>query len=726
MNQYLGHTIINGELRYASVSGVKLFDPRTKGGCPRRWWHRYVRGVREPDSPYVLEAKEAGIALDRELKHYLRTGEKALSPLAIKGLHILEKPGPDIGLDVAINTVEYYRDGAPYIHVVGNPPNEKYPSDVQIVVRSALTAAGVPFVGELDIVHRRGHYRDDDGEFHPDPPGTVEVADLKRKSNEKDKDGNSNFLLPSDLVRDIQMAGYGEWVARVCPDASHVRLSHLYFPAKPAKALPTKVTRLHVLDDCRRTWEYVDTLVRDMKQVARETDIEKVPGNVASCDVYSGCPHRETCSAYRRNSLDGLFNKIADDHVKEQQMGIIANNPGLMQQGTVAPQAAPNMQQQLAAEEQQMRAQVAQQQAQMPMATQQGATAAGADLLTVCYRLSQYGYGFPKLVGAAAQAYAAASGQNVAPGFEFQGVMANAGAQRSLHTLPLSEVAHIYQLESELAAERAKSMPAMPQAPVAQPQQVGVIVQGQAYQTAPIPPAFAPQPVPAPQTGVSAGVGAGHLAQAPMSFLAPGTPESMPQLAAQTAAPQAPAAPPEEKATKKRGRPAKNDTGTAPEAVAPPPSSATQTAAAQAPTPPSTATQVTPAAAPTYRETASMPQCAETEAGWGSVLINARFSSKATKSLAGYVDYVNTELAKRYSVTSDGKPGIQDVRCVPKDSPLAFGGWKGAVREVVKADPPPQGDYHLDTFMDDLNEAVADALRIVAEQRGWIYVRGVR
>jgi hypothetical protein len=30
------------------------------------------------------------------------------------------------------------------------------------------------------------------------------------------------------------------------------------------------------------------------------------------------------------------------------------------------------------------------------------------------------------------------------------------------------------------------------------------------------------------------------------------------------------------------------------------------------------------------------------------------------------------------------------------------------------------------TFMDELNEVVADALRVVAEQRGWLYVRAVR
>ena len=695
---YLGHTIVNGELKYASVSGVKLYDPRTKGGCPRRYHSRYVQGIREPDSDNVIEAKAAGIALDKEVKHYLRTGDKAISSLAIKGLHILETPGPDIGLDVPIHTTEYFVNGQPFaaLPLLPNGDSQKYPQGTQVVIRSALTAAGIPFVGELDLVHRRGHYRDDEGEFHGDPPGTVEVGDIKFKTNANDRDGNSNFLMPSDLVRDIQMAGYGEWVSRVCPDATHVRLSLLYFPKKPAKVLPTKVTRLHVIDDCHRTWEYVEQLVRDMQQVARETDIEKVPGNTQSCDAYGGCPLRETCSAYKKTSLDGLWDKIAGDHLQEKNVGIIANNPGLMQQGAQPQQ--PTTQQQLAAEEQQMRAQVAQQQTQMPM----NGTAAGADLQAVCYRLSQAGYGFPKLVGNAAQAYAAAAGQNVAPGFEFAGVMAPAGAARSLHTLPLSEVAHIYQLANEVAAELAKSMLSVQQQ----------FVQAPSAPTA----AFAPQ---------------GATTGAPISFLAPNAPPSMPQLA-QAAPPPAyvlgsePAATPPPK--KKRGRPAA-DSGTAPENVAPP-SSATQTATqAMPPTPAPPVTQVAPAAAPTF-ETA--------EAGGGltgiaqaapldmQIYVNARCEGVTTKSLAGYVDYLNETIAKRYNVKQNGEPGPLDVRAAVDGSVLGYGGWKGVVRTIVTADPPPDGHYHFDTFMSELNEVVADALRSLADARGWHYVRGVR
>lgn len=708
MKGYLGHTIVNGQLKYASVSGVKTFDPRTRGGCPRRWHKRYVGGQREPETDNMIEAKEAGLALDKEMKHYLLTGEKNLSALAIKGLHIMEQPGPGLSVDVQMHTLKYFLNGQPFAPLPDLPDGTqpKYPRGIEVVVESALTAGGVPFVGELDIVHSRGHYRDDDGEYYDDPPGTIEVADLKYKSNAKDRDGNSHFLLPTDLVRDIQMAGYGEWVGRVRPNATHVRLSHLYFPKRPAKVLPTKVTRLHVLDDCRRTWEYVDGLVRYMVDVAKETDIEKVPGadRSLSCDAYSGCPFRETCSVYKRNSLDSLFEqKVATDHIQEKNMGLIAaTQPQLMQQQA----SAPPMQAQLAAEEQAMRAQAAQQQAQMPQ--QLNLT----EYLQVCQRLGSYGFGMPSLAGNAAMAYAAAGGQNVAPGFVYQGIMAPPGAQYSLHGVTVQEPMQIYQLEREAAARM--------QSPVAQ----------QPYVAQPVQQQYAPVQVTQAMPAVTqqiAQVYNQQIASAP-NFLSPGAPESMPQLAQAQAAPQAPsAAPTEAPAEKKKGRPKKTaDSGTAPEATAA--VAATTAFPPPAPTAVVPAPQAPPVAAPTYPAGLESGVAMQMRADAGVViLINARPASGSSRSLAGYVDYVNAELAKRYSVTADGKPGIQDVRCAPKDSPLAFGGWKGAVREVVKADPPQvDGDCHLDTFMDELNEAVADALRVVAEQRGWRYYRGVR
>lgn len=385
-------------------------------------------------------------------------------------------------------------------------------------------------------------------------------------------------------------------------------------------------------------------------------------------------------------------------------VGLLSNNPQIMQPHASASaqptQPAQDTRAQLAAEEQQMRAQVAQQQQQMPQTA--------AALAEICTRLGGYGFGFPSLGGNAATAYAQLGGQNVPPGFVYQGIPAPAGASRSLHSIQLTEVAHIVQLEGELAAERARQMPQLPQQqPASNPVQqfAQAVAQGpaspQVQQYVPTPPG---------PSGVA-------------SFLPPNAPESMPQLA-QAHDPATPYVPgsepaatpiPQPEKASRRGRPKKSQDA-APEATA--------AVAAQVPPPSASApaSQAPPVAESASTIGDSTAACSES----GCILINARFADKPTKSLAGYVDYINAELAQRYCVTADGKPGVQDVRCAPKDSPLAFGGWKGAVREVVKTNPPPGDAYHLDTLMDELNEAVADALRFVAERSGWLYVRGVR
>jgi hypothetical protein len=257
----------------------------------------------------------------------------------------------------------------------------------------------------------------------------------------------------------------------------------------------------------------------------------------------------------------------------------------------------------------------------------------------------------------------------------------------------------------------------------------------QAY-NAQVPPA---QQVQYPQ-GAVVGVATTGIAMQPQAMytqpitaplMAPNAPESQPQLAQQqpnppvaTAAAPAPGshapgagAVGEAEAPKKgRGRPKKSDSGTTPE----------PTAAAQASTPssPVQATQVAPAAVSTSPKAGEEDQYGVTPYA-GMILVNARTETVQTKSLAGYVDYINEKLARMYNTTKDGKQGPLDCRTAVEGSLLGYGGWKGAVRTAVLADPPPPGVYHFDTYMSELNEVVADGLRAL-EAKGWLYVRGVR
>ncbi len=686
-----GLSVVEGRLVWTSASGITTADPNSYGGCLRRWWYEKVGGRDTEET----EAMRGGTALHAEVEDHLRTGTSLTSPLALAGRMFIPQPGSGLFIERPI----HFR-----------------------------TRGGVDIFGHVDLYNFRQEYLDPDGALLEDPPWSFEVKDWKTTSDFKYAKSER------ELAENIQLVTYAEAGFRFAPDSMSARLTHAYFLTKgrPASKL---VTIRRTREEIAGRWEYAESVVRSMADVARETSAETVEGKRKACDAYSGCPHRSVCSIYRHNALDSLYGKVVTDHLQEKQMGLIASTqPQLLQQATTAP-AAPSMQQQLAHEEQQMRAQVMQQQ-QMPAALNK------AEFAVVCTRLGSYGYGFPSLSSNAAQAYADLGGQHVHPGFVFQGIPAPAGARRSLHSIQLSEVAHIYQLEGELAAERGQVPPIM-QAPVQPP------VQAPEPQYVPYTPAQATAN--GPGAGMGGGGGGGVIVYT--GVLSPGAPESMPQLASPQAAPAAkeyrptispdatpgapnaphgytlgsepgatPVAHAAEEGKKKRGRPAKAQ-DVAPESVAPP---AAQIAAPAAL--PAVATQVAPAAPSPIP--AGLYSSAALDAGVGvtsgTILINARFADKPTKSLAGYIDYINGELSKRYSVTADGKPGIQDVRCAPKDSVLAFGAWKGAVREIVKADPPPPDAYHLDLFRDELNEVVADALRVVAKEKGWLYIRGIQ
>jgi hypothetical protein len=699
-SQEQGPSVVNGRLVWTSATGITTADPQSFGGCYRKWYYDHILGLKAP----ATKAMRAGTGLHSEIERRLLTGTALQSPLALAGGIFVPHPGSGLFVEKPIHFT---------------------------------TRSGVAIYGHVDLYNLRQQYIDPEGTLQQDPPWSFEVKDWKTTSDF----GYAKTEL--ELASNIQLVTYAEAGFRLWPDFEHARLTHVYFRTRgrPDSKL---VTIRRSRDEVAARWSYAESVIQHMSDVVQAPSVDHVDANTKSCTAYNGCPHASRCSAYRRTSLDSLYSdKVAADWNRptaqnvlpaqptgEPPVGLLSN-PQMFQNGTApaAPQQAQQPQQtdmraQLAAEEAQMRAQVAQQQQQMP---QQLNTAQLAD---ACQRLSSFGFGFPALGANAAQAYALMGGQQIPPGFQYQGIPAPAGSRRSLHTIVLNEVAHVYQLLQELEAERATQGPQIMPGVVdaskqyTTPQMQAVQTMAAAVQGAPI---FTGPPVGGNHAGVP-GPSFGGI-------LPPGAPESRPELAMQQPAAALVHAqqhanemtPVLEQATteapkKKAGRP-KKALDTAPEAAgSPQPAQTAATPPTSAPTTPvqAVATQVTPAAASSLPEA---PTFAEESC---CVLVNARFAGRSTKSLAPYVDYINAELSKRYSVTSDGKPGIQDVRCVPKDSPLAFGGWRGAVREVVKADPPPPDAYHLDTFSDDLNEVVADALRVVAEQRGWLYVRSLR
>ena len=606
----MSHAVVGGVPQFLSVSALERFDPRS-GGCPRKWWYRYVAGLKEPDSA----SKSSGTALHAEIAAYLRTGVPALSSLAMSGLHLIPEPGPDLLVEQSIGGV-----AAPI-----------------------LTANRIPLVGFIDCAHDRGTNKGgEDVADTRDAPGTVEVIDWKWK---RDGSRAEYYIHPLELVKSIQMSGYGEFVRRAFPHVTHVRLSHCYFPA--TRGRPRKVTRLHVVDDCARSWEYVEGLARSLRHVAAETSADRVDANTNACGAYGGCPYRgNPCTAGQQHTMAGLFGETA---AKDLQVGLLQNLPPVLQQPAQLPQVTVDVRAQLAAEEAAQRAQQAAIQAP-----------AGLSFADAWRAIEAAGRGTPALAGAAAVQRAALSGVALQSGAALAGT-------GELGALMIQDPAHVIQLGQELQVRVA-------------PAPVGVITPSQVQSVAP------PATVPA---------------QPAFSILAPDAPASNPAMAAKPLEAPAPVAavasatmgpllampgvPPAAEPAKRRRK-----------------SSKVVGASAAAPSP----TPATSQGAPAAEDLEVFIDC----------IPNGEF-----ESLHPYVDALLDVLSDRYN-----PGGLRDVRCAPKDSPLGFGGWRGAVRAIVIEKPPVPGSYYLDTHGNEVTAEVADALRVVCERTGGLYVRGIR
>lgn len=91
-----------------------------------------------------------------------------------------------------------------------------------------------------------------------------------------------------------------------------------------------------------------------------------------------------------------------------------------------------------------------------------------------------------------------------------------------------------------------------------------------------------------------------------------------------------------------------------------------------------------------------------------------------TRSLRAYADGILGKLMDKFIPAG----GLRDVRLAPKDGPLGFGGWRGAICAIVQEIPPPAGRWSLDTRDNEVMSEVANALASLCERTGALYVRG--
>jgi hypothetical protein len=296
-----GPTLIDSVIQYLSASGISAGDPTQPGGCLRRWFYRYVLGIKEP----FTGDKRLGVKVHNEIEHLLRTGEVTLGHIAMAARHFIPNPNDSFLVEQEIKGWE-------------------------------VTCAGIPVIGKIDFVNPNSVHIDAQGSLAMDPPGTIEVNDWKTTSNiaRWAKTG-------ADLKKTIQMPLYGTACAREF-DAEHVRLSHVYMQTR-GRTAARKSTILVTRDELEKRWEQIEDVARTLIDVATETDVAKVPASRHSCSAYSGCFFSDRCPRSRTDTLESVFGVTKARQIQGEDMSTVQQQLAAMQAqapATVAPAPA--------------------------------------------------------------------------------------------------------------------------------------------------------------------------------------------------------------------------------------------------------------------------------------------------------------------------------------------------------------------------------------------------
>lgn len=255
-----GPSLVDGELRYLSVSQVQAFDAESEGGCETAWWFDKVAKIKRPSDP----SQEVGTRVHAELEQYMRTGVDALGPIARAAKRFC--PTGDALVERLIAPFpEYTREGV-------RRRTDRF---------GELTSAGVPFLGYIDVEDRNDVHRDGEGGLVMD--GHPEVLDWKTTGDLKwAKD-------PEAVASTLQMTGYG-----LVQGSPQVRLSHVYIRTK-GRTESVKRTLVVTRERLERQWARVERIVERMRAVARMTAPSEPAKNYSACEKFRGCFYKSTC-----------------------------------------------------------------------------------------------------------------------------------------------------------------------------------------------------------------------------------------------------------------------------------------------------------------------------------------------------------------------------------------------------------------------------------------------
>ncbi len=685
-----GPSVVDHELVWTSASGMTTADPQSVGGCLRKWWYEQVLGRRQPSTP----AQKKGTKLHAEIDTHLTTGTPLLSQLAIAGRGFIPERGPGIFSEASLGDV-----------------------------KTATLKVGprIPVLGHVDLWNIRGTFHNPAGDLLPEPRArTIETRDWKTTSD------FTWAKSPDDLAKNIQLvtysvAGFMRW-----PDAEHARHTHVYFrtQGKPEAKL---VTVLQDREQVERRLLYADGIAATMADAARETDPHKVDANHAACNAYRGCPHRSYCRAGSHDSLAELLGPrgaaaalarleaktgagLATSGTEPTKGSYVSLIDKMKPSALVAPiPAAAGVGVQLTVPV--VDAEVAALQAQEAARRAQAAAGIPTGFQDAVLYLRDCGRGWPKLTGRAAAACGAVE-------IEGTGWLATKCAPVEDPEALMRLVAEVRTLPP-LSAEPAVIV-APPPAPTPPAPPPSLLMQSPPATMAAVLPPDAPASNPAIAATPVEGLDNAKTRELAALTTVPGLVATA-VLTQQTGAlPTLAAAPPMLSTAAPFGSLLGGPTPPAAVPIVPVETTQTQPPGAEAAKP--TRKRGRPAgskSAPNIADQIATPgevAASRFETAAINLFVNA-MPSCGFESLHPYIDTLCAALCAEYSAA--------DIQCAPKDGPLGFGKWQGALRALARQSPPAAGSYFVRSNGTDLAAVVVEALRNVTIESGGMYVEGV-
>lgn len=670
---YYGKSVLNGVLRSLSVSSIEKADVNghNGGGCEKAWHARYVMGWK-PETQG--KGAELGNLCHEKMEHWITTGENVLDRITGAAKKFAPVPTTPIGVMVEM--------------ALGGPKED--------LSESLLLIEKVPVIGFIDIVDRRGQYLNEDASgFFKDPLNTVEILDWKfGKAKILKQDGSRNAACyaktGAQLANDTQMTGYGLVPFSLWAETDFVRASHVYTNTD-GTPVATKASILLDYETIEKRVDYTASVVRVMKDVAKEADWEKIQGNPNACESFGGCSYMEKCSTWKHGA--GLASFYGGQEIERLALeGKLIMTTGLLQ-GITLPGMTPPVTASPAGvaatihlKPHDIMSQIAQAANTAPASIAKPTYAFAApqpDFTRSIGEIHAKGYGFVNLTGAAAEAYGVLNDHHDmyalnGPGYTVKGWGSLGGTTVDDQATVVGIAAQLVAHPQKQPAEARPSDVPMPRsradvqrasAPAPLPVAAAPAILGILSPTAPkSDPALAADPVP----------GFVHPTAVTSQVLVPGLIASVPPAAsaailAATAPPASPtdglpAAPPEPaKTTRKYTRKAKTDG----------------------------ASDVT---VPSSTVAVAQEGC------W--LFVNTR-PNIPTIDLRPIIQSWCDALARHHQMNPP------DIRTGDGDHRLAFGKWKGhlaaAARFAVKDLDP--GAYYLSTIGDEIAEAALDGLR---------------